>query len=158
MLEDDFLVTRTNLESKIIYANEAFCNLSGYKEQELLGQYHNIVRHPDMPKGIYNLMWEHLQSNQEFFGYIKNVTRDGNYYWTLANVAPYYDGDTLAGYCSVRRAPSKTALEEITPLYKKMKQAEEEVPKEQQLGVSSAVLWQAITKEYQTYAEFVLSL
>jgi hypothetical protein len=64
----------------------------------------------------------------------------------------------MLGYCSVRRAPTKTAIEKIVPLYKKMKQAEQEVERDQQLSVSSAVLWQAITKEYQTYAEFILSL
>jgi PAS domain S-box-containing protein len=158
MQDNDFLVTKTDLDSRIIYANSAFCEQSGFSEQELIGHYHNVVRHQDMPRGIYNLMWEHLQSGQEFFGYIKNVTKDGSSYWTLANVAPYFDEDTMLGYCSVRRAPTKTAIEKIVPLYKKMKQAEQEVERDQQLSVSSAVLWQAITKEYQTYAEFILSL
>lgn len=158
MQEDEFLVSKTDTNNKIIYANQAFCRSSGYAETELLGESHNIMKHPDMPAGIYNLLWEHLASEQEFFGYIKYATKQGSGYWTFANITPFYEGDKLAGYFSVRRAPEQKALPFIEDLYKKMRLAEEQASEEQKLCVSSSVLWQAITKEYQTYAQFVLSL
>lgn len=158
MREDDFIVSKTDIESNITYVNQTFCTMSGYQEDELIGRSHDIVRNDLMPHGIYNLMWEHLRAEEEFFGYIVNRNKDDSYYWTLINVTPFYEEQKLAGYFAVRRAPSLDALNVIKPLYKAMCEAERNVPQEQRLPQSSAVLWSAITKEYQTYAEFILSL
>lgn len=156
--EDAFIVSKTDNESCITYVNQNFCEASGYAEHELMGQNHNIVRNDLMPHGIYNLMWEHLKAKEEFFGYIANSNKDKSHYWALINVAPVYEKDKLIGYFAVRRAPSAQALTIIKPLYQSMCQTEKTASPELQLPMSSAILWQAITKEYQTYAEFVLSL
>lgn len=158
MREDDFIVSKTDVDSRITYVNKAFCDISGYSETELIGQNHDIVRNNLMPHGIYNLMWEHLQAEEEFFGYIVNRNKDGSCYWTLINVTPFYENNTLAGYFAVRRCPTEAALKIIKPLYKSMRDIERTASAEQLLPLSSSVLWQAITKEYQSYAEFVLSL
>jgi PAS domain S-box-containing protein len=155
---DALLVSKTDPNSCITYVNQSFCKISGYTGKELVGHNHDIVRNDLMPRSIYNLMWEHLKAEEEFFGYIVNTNKDGSYYWMLINVTPFYNNDTLTGYFSVRRAPLPQALEIIKPLYQSMCQTEKAASPEQQLSMSSAVLWQAITKEYQTYAEFVLSL
>ncbi|MBL4799664.1 MAG: PAS domain S-box protein [Oleispira sp.] len=156
--EDAFIVSKTDSESCMTYVNQSFCEVSGYSENELIGQSHDMVRNDLMPHGIYNLMWEHLKAEEEFFGYIVNRNKDNSHYWALINVSPCYEKNTLTGYFSVRRAPSNQALAIIKPLYQSMRQAEKSASPEQRLPMSSAVLWQAITKEYQSYAEFVLSL
>lgn len=74
---NDLIVSKTDLDSRITYANKAFCYYSGFQEKELLGQPQNIVRHSDMPRAIFYLMWEHLKQDQEFFGYVKNHRKDG---------------------------------------------------------------------------------
>lgn len=156
--EDAFIISKTDSENCITYVNQSFCEVSGYSESELVGQSHDIVRDDIMPHGIYNLMWEHLKAEEEFFGYIVNRNKDNSYYWTLINVSPFYEKNKLTGYFSIRRAPSNQALAIIKPLYQSMCQTEKAATPELQLSMSSAVLWQAITKEYQSYAEFILSL
>ncbi|WP_419811266.1 PAS domain-containing protein [Bacterioplanoides sp.] len=155
---DDLIVSKTDLDSRITYANKPFCYYSGFREKELLGQPQNIVRHPDMPRAIYYLMWEHLKQDQEFFGYIKNRRKDGGFYWTFASVAPVYENNQKTGYLSVRRCPGDSAIAVVEPLYRKMIELEKTLQKEQQIPMTSAILWKAITKEFATYAEFALSL
>lgn len=156
--EDAFIVSKTDQNSRITYVNQSFCQISGYTENELVGQNHDIVRNDLMPHGIYNLMWEHLKAEEEFFGYIVNRNKDNSYYWTLINVTPVYDQLLLTGYFAVRRAPSKQSLAIIKSLYQTMCEVEKNATPEALLPMSSAVLWQAITKEYKSYAEFILSL
>lgn len=158
MNENDFIVSKTDSNNTIIYVNKAFCDISGYSESELIGESHDIVRNEQMPLSIYDLMREHLQAEEEFFGYFLNKNKNDTYYWTLINVTPCYDNNNLSGYFAARRAPSSNALKVIKPLYQKMLEIENSSPEEQKLPLSSAILWQAITKEYKTYAEFVLSL
>lgn len=158
MKEDDFLVSKTDLKSNITYINQDFCLMTGYKTSELIGQNHDILRCDLMPHGIYNLLWEHLKSKEEFFGYIANQNKDGGYYWSFLNVTPYYENDEICGYFAVQRMPTQAALDIIKPLYKEMCKIEKEADPALLLPLSSAAIWQAITKEYQSYAEYILSL
>ena len=155
---DDLIVSKTDTGSLITYANEAFCRYSGYRESELIGQPQNIVRHADMPRAIFYLMWEHLKQEQEFFGYIKNRRKDGGFYWAFASVAPVYENGRHVGFLSARRCPSENAIATLEPLYRKMIEVEGQYNQDQQIAMSSAILWQAINKEFATYAEFALSL
>lgn len=158
MKESDFFVSKTDLKSHITYANQGFCQITGYKESELIGINHDITRCSLMPHGIYNLLWEHLRAEEEFFGYIANQNKDGSYYWTFLSVTPCYENNKTSGYFAVQRMPSQAALDIIKPLYQEMCTIEKNAEPAHLLPLSSAILWQAITKEYQSYAEFVLSL
>ena len=152
------LVSSTNLKGVITHCNRHFVDISGFSSDELIGSPHNLVRHPDMPRAIFYLMWEHLKQEQEFFGYIKNCRKDGGFYWAFASVAPIYDNGRHVGFLSARRCPSENAIATLEPLYRKMIETEAQYGKEQQIAMSSAILWQAINKEFATYAEFALSL
>ncbi|MDD3467070.1 MAG: PAS domain-containing protein, partial [Campylobacterales bacterium] len=123
--EDEIIVSKTDLKGKITYGNELFIKMSGYTEDELLGANHNIVRHPDMPKIVFKTLWDTVQGKKEIFAYVKNMAKDGSFYWVFANVTPSLDlSGNIIGYYSVRRKPSKKAIETIEPIYKALLDAE----------------------------------
>ncbi len=153
--EDDFIVSKTDLKGRIIYGNKMFIELSGYSEEELLNKPHSILRHPDMPKVIFKLLWERLQKGKEIFAYVKNLCKDGAYYWVLANVTVTYDENGNArDYHSVRRKPSSRALEVIKPLYEKL------LAEERSGGVdaSERLLTKILDEKGVGYDEFILGL
>jgi PAS domain S-box-containing protein len=122
---NDFIVSKTDSKGKITYCNEIFMSIAGYKEEELMGKNHNIIRHPDMPKVAFKLAWELIQNGKEFFGFVKNMKKDGGFYWVFANITPDYDENQhIIGYTSVRRKPNENAIETIIPLYKKLLELE----------------------------------
>ncbi|AGH43451.1 PAS domain-containing protein [Paraglaciecola psychrophila] len=92
----------TDTAGVITYANEAFCRVAGYFQQELLGKNHNVVRHPDMPKAAFADMWGKLKNKQAWQGAVKNRCNDGKYYWVDAFVTHVYEKGTLTGYQSLR--------------------------------------------------------
>ena len=125
MKENDFIVSKTDLKGRITYVNQIFMEMADYSEAELLGKPHNIIRHPDMPKAVFKLLWDMIQNNEEIFAYVLNKTKKGDDYWVYANVTPSFDETgKKVGYYSVRRQPNKEALKIITPLYKQMLDAE----------------------------------
>lgn len=121
MRENDFIVSKTDPKGRITYGNRIFIEFSGYAEDELLGSQHNIIRHPDMPRAIFKLLWDTIQNGQEIFAYVKNMSKDGSFYWVLANVTPSYDSQgRVIGYLSVRRKPKPEAVRQATELYRAM--------------------------------------
>ena len=125
MKDNDFIVSKTDLKGRITYVNKIFMNMAEYTENELLGQPHSIIRHPDMPKAVFKYLWDTIAQKQEVFAYVINQTKNGNAYWVYANVtASLDDRGNLIGYYSVRRKPNPKALEIIKPLYKKMIEVE----------------------------------
>lgn len=153
--ENLFIVSKTDLKGRITYANDLFIEMSGFKEKELIGTPHNILRHPDMPKAVFKLLWDRAQAGQEVFAYVKNRTKTNQYYWVHAYITPITNTKTghVIGYHSVRRAPSKKGLEIIEPLYKKM------VAAESQSGIqaSNAILENTLSQLKVTYDAFILS-
>ncbi len=118
---DDFLISKTDTKGKITYANPSFIKITGFNEMELLGKPHNLIRHPDMPKIIFKLLWEEISSKREIFAYVKNMSKDGGFYWVYANVtASLNEKGNIIGYYSVRRKASSKALDIIKPLYEKL--------------------------------------
>ena len=114
--DNDFIVSKTDTTGKITYANRIFMEIAGYPESELLGVQHNIIRHPDMPRGVFRFMWDTLKKGDEFFGFAKNLCADGGFYWVFANITPDYDKNgKLQGYYSVRRKPPQSALDTALP-------------------------------------------
>lgn len=119
--DEDFIVSKTDASGCITYANRIFMEIAGYPEHELLGVQHNIIRHPEMPRGVFRFMWNTLKAGDEFFGFAKNLCADGSFYWVFANITPDYDNQgKLQGYYSVRRNPPRSALEVLTPIYREM--------------------------------------
>ncbi|MDF1874196.1 PAS domain-containing protein [Sulfurimonas sp. SAG-AH-194-I05] len=119
--QEDFIVSKTDAQGKIIYGNKIFIKISGYEESELLHQPHSILRHPDMPKAVFKLLWERLKSGKEIFAYVKNICKDGSFYWVNANVTITHDSNgNVIDYHSVRRKPSKKSMDVIPKLYEKL--------------------------------------
>ena len=104
----NFLVSKTDTKGKILYCNDEFVAISGYSERELLGKPHSIVRHPDMPRTIFKYLWDTLAQGKEVNAYVKNMAKDGSYYWVFANVCPSSSANgQIVAYNSVRRCPSE---------------------------------------------------
>ena len=159
MREDDFIVSKTDLKGRITYGNRIFIEFSGFDERELIGVQHNIVRHPEMPRGVFKLLWGHIQDTKEVFAYVKNLCADGSYYWVLANVTPSLDeGGNVLGYYSVRRKPNPHALPIVTQLYRQMLGEERAAGSRDAIAASSRVLEQFLQEKGQSYEEFILSL
>ena len=119
--EEDFIISKTDLKSKILYGNRIFIEISGYSEEELLGKPHNILRHPDMPRCAFKILYDHIQNGKEWFGFIKNLRKNGGYYWVFANISPTYDSNgNMIGYYSVRRKPRDGFKSIIEPLYQQL--------------------------------------
>lgn len=152
---DKLLVSKTDLTGKIKYANDDFCAIAQFSEQELLGKPHNILRHPDMPRSIFSLLWKTLKEKKEVNAYVINRTKNGGFYWVYANVTPSVDGsNNVVGYHSSRRKPSPKALNIIQPIYKELKKIE------QFQGLSSAekYLNHYLCDKGLSYEEFVISI
>ena len=110
------LVSTTDLKGRILYCNAAFIAVSGYTKEELLGQPHNLIRHPDMPEEAFRDMWATIQSGQPWSAPVKNRRKDGSFYWVMANVTPLMDGDRPTGFMSVRTEPSAEQVREAEAL------------------------------------------
>jgi len=122
-----YIVSKTDAFGKIIYANEYFTEVSGYKESELIGANHNIIRHPDMPKAIFYLLWEHIKSGQNISAVVKNLTKNGDHYWVITDFEIRRNSVTkeITQYVAFRHAVSRKVLEEIEPLYQTMLKIED---------------------------------
>jgi aerotaxis receptor len=116
------LVSVTDLKGRITYCNPAFIAVSGYSRDELLGQPHNLVRHPDMPEEAFRDMWDTIQAGLPWTGHVKNRRKDGAYYWVLANATPMKDGDRITGYLSVRSVPTRDDVQTADALYARMRE------------------------------------
>ncbi|MEN8147509.1 MAG: PAS domain-containing protein [Campylobacterota bacterium] len=119
--EDELIISRTDLEGKITYANEAFAEISGYEMDELIGQPHNIVRHPDMPSALFKELWETMQNKKQWTGVVKNLRKDKGFYWVKAIVSGVYKDGELVEYKSLRAPISYEEKLEAQRLYDKMR-------------------------------------
>ena len=159
MREDDFIVSKTNAKGIITYGNPIFIEFSGYSEAELLGSQHNIIRHPDMPRSAFNLVWQTIQSGREFFGYVKNMSKDGGFYWVFTHISPDFSSNgTIVGFTSVRRFPKRAALEKIDPVYRQMLQAEKNAGARDAIAAGTQVLVDVLKQTGMGYEQLVFAL
>lgn len=159
MREGDFIVSKTNPRGIITYCNPIFIEFSGYEEEELLGAQHNIVRHPDMPRAAFKLAWDTIQAGKEFFGYVKNMSKDGGYYWVFTHITPDFSpGGTIVGYTSVRRCPGRAAVEKIDPVYRQMLAAEKAAGAREAMPAGTRVLLDLLKQMEMGYEELVFAL
>lgn len=153
--DDEFIVSKTDLQGKITYGNELFIKISGYSEEELLGAPHNILRHPQMPALVFKLLWETIKSGEEIFAYVVNKNKNNDYYWVFAHVTPSMDNDgRIIGFHSVRRKPTGTALSVIKPLYAELLRTE----KIGGITASHQELIALLQQKGLSYEEFILSI
>ena len=157
--QDDFLVSKSDLKGCLTYVNRTFMRMSGYPEYELLGQQHNIIRHPDMPRGIFHLLWQRLTSGRECYLYLKNLSREGDFYWAFTHVSIALDEDGRPrGYFSVGRRPSHRGVETITPMYEEMLRIEQRSDAKRAAELSSHWLLQQVAERGLSYEGFMHSL
>ncbi|TPQ24667.1 PAS domain S-box protein, partial [Methylomonas koyamae] len=143
--EDEILSSTTDLEGHITSVSPAFVKLSGFSEQELMGQPHNIVRHPDMPEEAYEWMWRDIQAGKTWRGLVKNRSKHGDFYWVEANVSPVYNGGKIVGYRSLRYKPRRQDIDEAAKLYAGIKSGHIKnpfQPKTLNTMLSKIKLWQ----------------
>lgn len=125
---DAYLVSKTDLAGKITYANDAFVAISGYSREELQGQPHNIVRHPDMPAVAFADLWKTLKAGFPWRGLVKNRAKDGSFYWVEASVVPVKENGETVGYMSVRKAPTRDAIQAAEQLYAQLNRTKKPIP------------------------------
>lgn len=147
------LLSKTDTKGTILYANEAFIDVSGYDEFELIGQPHNVIRHPDMPKVIFKFLWDSIKSGENIHAIIKNMSKTGRYYWVITDFKIIADGDgEIVGYFGTRKSvPDTIIVKFIEPLYKKLIHIEEVSG----IGASEDYLVGFLEERKKTYMEYV---
>ena len=159
MREEDFIVSMTDLKGRITYCNRIFIEFSGYSEAELLGTQHNVIRHPDMPRAVFKLLWDKIQGGDECFAYVKNMSKDGGFYWVMANVTPTFDPKgNITGYLSVRRKPKISGIQTVTGLYAAMLEEEKRAGAANAIAASTKILVDVLTEKGLSYDELVLAI
>ena len=119
--DDEIIVSKTDLQGRIQYVNRTFIKISGYSEEEVLGQPHSLIRHPDMPRCVFKLLWDTLETKQEIFAYVKNMCKNGDHYWVFAHVTPTFGKDgQVIGYHSNRRTPERSQVALFTEVYREL--------------------------------------
>jgi len=158
--EDEIIVSKTDEKGRITYANDIFLKLALYEEDEVLGAPHNLVRHPDMPRAIFKLLWDAILNGEEIFAYVMNMARNGDHYWVFAHVTPSFDANgNISGFHSNRRLPEPGPLASIKALYKQLL-AVEKGHSNGKVGMNASLqfLTDLLEEKGQTYEEFVFSL
>lgn len=157
---DDFILTKTDAKGRITYANDTFLAVSGFRESEVLGAPHSIVRHPAMPRCVFQLLWETISSGRELFAYVVNLCKNGDHYWVLAHVTATTDAEgRIVGYHSNRRSPDRAAVAKIEPLYEKLCAIERSHgDRRAGLEASRRHLDEFVAETGKSFNEFVLSL
>ncbi len=122
--DDELIISRTDLKGVITYANDTFARISGYTPEELVGQPHNILRHPDMPKSAFSHLWETLKAGKAWEGYVKNRRKDNGYYWVYARISGVYKEGELVEYKSLRSFVPRAKRDEMQDVYDAMRQKE----------------------------------
>ncbi|TVT53875.1 MAG: methyl-accepting chemotaxis protein [Azoarcus sp. PHD] len=125
--EGEFIYSRTDLKSVIVEANEAFARISAYRPEEMIGQAHNMVRHPDMPAEAFADMWCDLKEGRPWRGIVKNLRSDGGYYWVVANASPVRENGQVVGYQSVRARPSREEVAAAEEAYKRIREGDKSI-------------------------------
>lgn len=159
--DDEVIVSKTDIKGRLTYCNDVFLRIAGYTERECLGQPHSLIRHPQMPRCIFQLLWETIQNRKEIFAYVINRSKNGDHYWVNAHVTPSHDRmGNIAGYHSNRRVPDRKILEgTIIPLYEELLSVERRhANRKEGLKTSSEMVRQMLGERKIQYDEFIARL
>lgn len=146
------IMTKTDRFGNIEYANEGFVNVSGYEDYELMAKPHNVIRHPDMPKVIFKILWENLKAGRNFHAVVKNMAKSGRYYWMVTDFEISRDkNNEIANFLAKRKAVPEEALQKIKPLYERLLQIEVSSG----VDASEKYLIGFLQEKKMTYEEFI---
>lgn len=156
---DEIIVSKTDPQGRIIYANDVFLRVAGYSERAVIGRPHNIIRHPDMPRGVFKLLWQTIRSGRECFAYVLNRAANGDHYWVLAHVTPTLDADGgIVSYHSSRRVPRPGTLATVEALYRELRGVEAGRPGPEAAEAGFAALLDKLRGAGVSYDQFVFAL
>jgi len=148
-----YIVSKTDPQGLIEYGNDYFVEISGYNESELIGKPHSIVRHPDMPKVVFKMMWDRINRAQNIMAVVKNMAKDGRYYWVVTEFEPKVDPITndIISHTAFRKAAPRKAVDVMEPIYQKLL----EIEKDGGVEASEKYLRGFLEDQHKTYDEFV---
>jgi PAS domain S-box-containing protein len=148
-----YIVSKTDAKGIIEYGNDYFVEISGYSETELIGKPHSIVRHPDMPKIVFKMMWDRINKAQNIIAVVKNMAKDGSYYWVVTEFEPKVDpiSNKIISHTAFRKAAPRKAIETMEPIYKKLL----EIEKDGGMEASEKYLRGFLDEQKKTYDEFI---
>jgi PAS domain S-box-containing protein len=157
---DEIIVSKTDDKGRITYANTVFLRVSKYDEADVVGQPHNLIRHPDMPRTVFKLLWDTIQAGEEIFAYVNNLAADGAHYWVLAHITPSRTSPGVSGgYHSNRRSPGRGAVRDVDALYRRLLAEERKHSRPADaMGASRLLLESELASVAMTYEEFVWNL
>lgn len=157
---DEIIVSKTDLKGRIEYANDVFCRVAEMTTNEVLGQPHSIIRHPDMPRAVFKLLWDTVANGKEIFAYVKNRAKSGAYYWVYAHVTPSFSADgKIIGYHSNRRVARQDSIQKIAAIYAELLRIEKSFSNRKDgLEASTEKLTFMLSDMGMSYDEFVWSL
>ena len=158
--DDEIIVSKTDLQGRLTYVNDVFVRVSAYPEADLIGQPHSVIRHPDMPRSVFRLLWDTLQDGRELFAYVKNLSGDGAHYWVLAHVTPTFGpGGAPVGYHSSRRTAGRAALDVVEPLYAQLLREERcHANAREAASAGFALLESVLAEQGVSYEEWVWAI
>ncbi len=157
---DEIIVSKTDTKGILTYTNKIFLDIAGYTEEEVIGQPHNMIRHPDMPRCIFELLWQQISQGKEIFAYVMNLAKNGDHYWVYAHVTPNFDENmNITGYHSSRRVPRAEIMPMIKDLYADLLRIEKNSssPKEA-LAASMGHIENMLKEKGVSYDEFIHNL
>ena len=157
---NDLIVSKTDLKGRVTYANHTFLEVAGYEESEVIGQPHNMIRNPNMPRAVFELLWTTIAEGEEIFAYVVNTAKNGDHYWVIAHVTPSKENESIIGYHSTRRVPNPQTIKTvIEPLYDQLKSIEDKNPNRKD-GIQESVsaLMSILSDKGVSYNELIASL
>ena len=158
--ENEIIVSKTDPKGWITYVNDVFLRVSRYEARELLGQPHSVIRHPDMPRCIFKLLWEQIEAKNEIFAYVLNLAANGDHYWVFAHITPTLDaGGSIIGYHSNRRKPDAAQIAKVAPYYRNLLEQEAGAA-DRKVGMNQSYdrLFADLKSQGMTYDQFSFSL
>lgn len=158
--EEEIIVSKTDLRGRITYANDVFLRVSRYSAEEVLGQPHSIIRHPDMPRCVFKLLWETIEAGGELFAYILNMAKNGDHYWVFAHVTPSFDAaGKIVGYHSNRRKPDPAQIAKIDPVYRMLLDEERRAEdRKQGMRLAHGKLAAMLQEQGVSYDQYVFTI
>ncbi|VAV93108.1 putative sensor (PAS) domain for methyl-accepting chemotaxis sensory transducer [hydrothermal vent metagenome] len=158
--KEEIIVSKTDLKGKLTYTNDVFCRVAEMTTREVIGQPHNIIRHPDMPRAVFKLLWDAITAGSEIFAYVKNMSKTGKYYWVFAHVTPSFDNSgNVDGYHSNRRYPQAQKIDVISKIYRSLLEEEaKHANAKAGLEASMSLFKGMMAEQDKNYSEFIWSL